>query len=404
MMQSPADREGQLVMARGHLDQLLETIARRGFRLMGPTVRDGAIVYDEISSSADLPAGWTDEQDGGQYRLRRRGDDALFGYNVGPQSWKRYLFPPSSLLSRVRSEDGLSLAAVDEPDTAPLAFIGVRSCELHAIAIQDRVFLGGRHADPVYADRREGAFIVAVNCGQAGGTCFCVSMQTGPRAQSGFDLALTELLDAGRHEFLVEIGTDRGAEVMNQVPYRGALAADAEAADQIIQRTAASMGRQMDTGGIKDLLYANFEHPRWEDVAGRCLACGNCTMACPTCFCFSVENVSDLTGTQAELHRSWDSCFTMDHSYLHGGSVRVTNRSRYRQWMTHKLATWIDQFGTSGCVGCGRCITWCPVGIDITEEVAAIRADDGAVTGGPDGAARTGPAGLAAQEGQTGDA
>jgi sulfhydrogenase subunit beta (sulfur reductase) len=388
MMQPPADRGGQLVMARNDLDQLLEAITRRGFRLIGPTVRDGAIVYDEMSSSADLPAGWTDEQDGGTYRLRRRGDEALFGYNVGPQSWKRHLFPPSSLLSRARTEDGVSFAAADGHEASPLAFIGVRSCELHAIAIQDRVFLGGRHVDPVYADRREGAFIVAVNCGQAGGTCFCVSMQTGPRAQAGFDLALTELLDDGRHDFLVEIGTTRGAEVMSEVECRAAPTADVAAADQIIRRTAASMGRQMDTGGIKDLLYENFEHPRWEEVAGRCLACGNCTMACPTCFCFSVENVSDLTGTQAELHRSWDSCFTMDHSYLHGGAVRVTNRSRYRQWMTHKLATWIDQFGTSGCVGCGRCITWCPVGIDITEEVAAIRAEP------PDQAAG----------GQTGDA
>jgi ferredoxin len=374
-MQPSTDREAGLVVARGHLDQLLDAITRRGFRLIGPTLRDGAIVYDEISSSADLPAGWTDEQDGGTYRLRRRGDEALFGYNVGPQSWKRHLFPPSSLLSRVRSEDGMSFAAAEEE--APLAFIGVRSCELHAIAIQDRVFLGGRHQDPVYADRREGAFIVAVNCGQAGGTCFCVSMQTGPRAQSGFDLALTEFLDGDRHEFLVEIGTARGADVMTEVTCRAARPADAATADQIIDHTAASMGRQMDTNGIKDLLYANFEHPRWEEVAGRCLACGNCTMACPTCFCFSVENVSDLSGTQAELHRSWDSCFTMDHSYLHGGAVRVSNRSRYRQWMTHKLATWIDQFGTSGCVGCGRCITWCPVGIDITEEVAAIRAEDG---------------------------
>jgi sulfhydrogenase subunit beta (sulfur reductase) len=374
-MQPPADREGQLVMALGDFDHLLSAITGRGFRLIGPTVRDGAIVYDEIASSADLPAGWTDEQDGGTYRLRRRGDEALFGYNVGPQSWKRYLFPPSSLLSRVRSEDGVSFAAAEE--SAPLAFIGVRSCELHAIAIQDRVFLGGRHPDPVYADRREGAFIVAVNCGQAGGTCFCVSMQTGPRAQSGFDLALTEFHDGGRHEFLVEIGTDRGTDVMTEVVSRAAQPADVTTADQIIERTAASMGRQMDTSGIKDLLYANFEHPRWEEVASRCLACGNCTMACPTCFCFSVENMSDLTGAEEELQRSWDSCFTMDHSYLHGGAVRVSNRSRYRQWMTHKLGTWIDQFGTSGCVGCGRCITWCPVGIDITEEVAAIRAEEG---------------------------
>ncbi|MFJ9370059.1 4Fe-4S dicluster domain-containing protein [Nocardia sp. NPDC101769] len=392
-MESYAGEGDQLVMARGDFDMLLEAITRRGFRLIGPTARDGAIVYDDISSSDDLPAGWTDDQDGGTYRLRRRGDDALFGYNVGPQSWKRNLFPPSSLLSRVRSDDGVSFAAAGTETETPLAFIGVRSCDLHAIGIQDRIFLGGQHVDPIYADRREGAFIVAVNCGQAGGTCFCVSMQAGPRAESGFDLALTELLDDDQHEFLVEIGTGRGAEVMAEVTCRAAQAVDTETAGQIIDRTAASMGRQMDTGGIKELLYANFEHPRWDEVAGRCLACGNCTMVCPTCFCFSVENVTDLTGTRAELHRSWDSCFTMDHSYLHGGSVRVSNRSRYRQWMTHKLATWIDQFDTSGCIGCGRCITWCPVGIDITEEVAAIRADDGAVVGGPP-----------VQEAETGDA
>ena len=135
------------------------------------------------------------------------------------------------------------------------------------------------------------------------------------------------------------------------------------------------MGREMNTDGIHDLLLANLEHPRWEEVAGRCLTCGNCTMVCPTCFCTSVEDTSDLAGVSAERSRRWDSCFTMDFSYIHGGSVRASPKSRYRQWMTHKLATWWDQFGSSGCVGCGRCITWCPVGIDITEEVRAIRAE-----------------------------
>jgi ferredoxin len=135
------------------------------------------------------------------------------------------------------------------------------------------------------------------------------------------------------------------------------------------------MARAMPELNLVDLLKENYAHPRWDDVAERCVTCGNCTMVCPTCFCFSVTDTSSLTGEDPERHRSWDSCFTMDHSYLHGGSVRVSGRSRYRQWMTHKLATWHDQFGTSGCVGCGRCITWCPAGIDITEEVAAIAAD-----------------------------
>ena len=373
----------QRVIARADLDQLLAAIARRGFRLIGPTVRDGAIVYDDISTSADLPAGWTDEQDGGRYRLHRRDDEALFGYAVGPQSWKRYLFPPTSVVWR--SGQDRAAAEAEAEAGPPMAFIGVRSCELRAIAIQDQVFLGGQRVDPVYAGRREGTFLVAVNCGTAGGTCFCVSMDAGPKAESGFDLALTELMDGGRHEFLVEAGTGRGADVLSEVTSRPAGQPDAQAADLVTERTAASMGRQLDTGGIKDLLYGNFEHPRWDDVASRCLTCGNCTMVCPTCFCFSITEVTDLAGAQAEQQRSWDSCFTVDHSYLHGGPVRVSGRSRYRQWMTHKLATWIDQFGTSGCVGCGRCITWCPVGIDITEEAAAIRASDGDTSGGAGG-------------------
>ncbi len=249
----------------------------------------------------------------------------------------------------------------------------MRACELHAIAIQDRVFLDGAHVDPHYRARREGTFIIAVNCSRAGGTCFCASMNTGPKAKAGFDLALTELVDKNGHYFLIEAGTDTGHALLAELPRRAATQDDVEAAESIVARTAASMGREMRTDDLHELLLGNLEHPRWDNVAERCLTCGNCTMVCPTCFCSSVEDSSDLAGTETSRSRRWDSCFTMDFSYIHGGSVRSTARSRYRQWMTHKLATWHDQFGTSGCVGCGRCITWCPVGIDITEEVRAIR-------------------------------
>jgi ferredoxin len=149
-----------------------------------------------------------------------------------------------------------------------------------------------------------------------------------------------------------------------------------DAAAAVVERAAASLGRAMQSDDVRDLLMRNLEHRRWDQVADRCLSCGNCTMVCPTCFCTTVEETSGLTGAESARSRRWDSCFTMDFSYIHGGSVRSSTRSRYRQWMTHKLATWHDQFDMSGCVGCGRCITWCPVGIDITEEVRAIR-DDG---------------------------
>ena len=355
------------------LRELFGVLRANGYLLVGPRLREGAIIYDELVSINDLPAGWTDDQEGGKYRLRKRQDNALFGYAVGPHSWKKFLFPPVLRQWHAQRSDGGFQFSTEQQKTPKYAFIGVRSCELHAMAIQDRVFMGEKFADPVYSERRKNAFIVAVNCSQAGGTCFCVSMKTGPKAQAGFDLALTEVIEEGQHYFVVEIGTEKGAGILAQIAHRAAGEQEQRAAGLIVERTAGQMGRTMDTTGIKELLYRNYEHPRWDDVASRCLTCANCTMVCPTCFCSTVEDVTDLTGGHAERWRKWDSCFNVDFSHITSGSIRPSTKSRYRQWMTHKLATWIDQFGTSGCVGCGRCITWCPVAIDITEEVRAIR-------------------------------
>jgi ferredoxin len=367
-------RDGASVLDEQGLASLLTTLRARGYRLVGPTVSSGAIVYAEIEGAHDLPRGIGDEQDAGRYRLVERGDDARFGYAVGPHSWKQELLPPVVRLWRARrSDDGFELIDDDGDAPGPTAFIGVRSCDLHAIAIQDRVLLGGAFADADYASRRADVFVVAVNCGQAASTCFCVSMDTGPRAERGYDLALTELLD-GEHRFLVETGSSAGASVLAAVPSRPAVLADLEAAQAASQHAADQQVRTLETAGLRERLQASYEDPRWDEVADRCLTCGNCTLVCPTCFCTSIQDTTDLTGDIAERERRWDSCFGVYYSHINGGSVRRAGAARYRQWLTHKLSTWHDQFDTSGCVGCGRCIAWCPVGIDITEEAAAVGA------------------------------
>jgi Fe-S-cluster-containing hydrogenase component 2 len=361
------------ILENDHLQTLIDVLRKRGYQVIGPTLGEGAIIYDELNSTANLPIGWTDEQDGGAYRLKKRNDKALFGYNVGPHSWKKYLLSSELRLWKIKRNGGSFQIATENEAARKFAFVGVRSCDIHAISIQDKVFMNGQYIDRHYKSRREDTFIVAVNCGKAGGTCFCVSMNTGPKAIFGFDLAMTEILEGKNHFFLVETGTELGAKILRLIPHKEASEKEKSVADGVLKKTAEQMGRSMDTANIKDLFYRNYEHPRWNNVAERCLTCANCTMVCPTCFCTTVEDVTDLTGEHAERWRKLDSCFTMDFSYIHGGSVRASTKSRYRHWITHKLATWIDQFGTSGCVGCGRCITWCPVAIDITEEVHAIR-------------------------------
>jgi sulfhydrogenase subunit beta (sulfur reductase) len=353
--------------------EMIEHLREAGYTVIAPVLRDGAIIYDEIAAIGDLPVGWTDEQEAGSYAVKKRNDDALFGYVVGPHSWKKFLFPPKLKLWQAKRKNKGFEIEENTDDIPKYAFIGVRSCELNAIAIQDKVFEDGSFRDPYYQKVREKLFIVAVNCTQAGKTCFCVSMNTGPRAKSGYDISLTEVIDQQDHYFLLHQLSPKGEELASRIAARDASPVEIQRADAAVKNAESNMGRQMNTEGIKDLLYNNHEHPQWSEVAARCLTCANCTLVCPTCFCSTVEDITDLRGEHTERWRRWDSCFTLDFSKVAGGNFRSSPMSRYRQWMTHKLASWFDQFGTSGCVGCGRCITWCPVGIDITQEVQKIR-------------------------------
>ena len=355
-------------LAKPALQGLIDRLREGGYEVIGPRVADGAVTLGEISSLADLPHGVRDEQQPGRYRLALVEESGYFDHVVGPHSLKPYLFPPrTAVLEVLRVRDSWE-ARVPDPPRPKRAVIGVRSCDLHALAIQDRVFLHGPHPDPEYAARREGLFLVAMNCSRSAATCFCASMNTGPSVTDGADLVLTELVTG----FVVRVGTEAGAHVLGGLCEREPTLDELTAANEVPQCAAVQQTRRINAATVHDTLMNNLEHPRWADVSKRCLSCANCTMVCPTCFCSTVNEVTDLAGDRTTRERVWESCFNEEHSHTASGAIHPTTKSRYRQWLTHKLATWIDQFDTSGCVGCGRCITWCPVGIDITEEVAAM--------------------------------
>lgn len=366
------DRAVRYYFPKTRFQALVDELWRRGYTVLGPQLDQAAIVYGELRAVEQLPRGWREEQEPGKYRLLPGDPDLWFQFAVGPHSWKRYFFPPVTTLVQLQPLKTGGWQFQNLPEPVPrYAMIGVRGCELAAMGIQDRVFVDGPYQDPVYVQRRQQACLIAVNCSHPANTCFCPSMKTGPRCESGFDLALTELQDG----FVCEIGTDLGESLLDVCEAEEATLRQMEDAEGRQQGAEQSISKRMNTNGLQQLLQGNPDHPMWETVAQRCLSCTNCTMVCPTCFCSSVSELTDLQTGEIERQRTWDSCFNPDFSYMNGSVVRDDIRSRYRQWLTHKLSTWHDQFESSGCVGCGRCITWCPVGIDLTEEVATLQGD-----------------------------
>ena len=374
----------RLYLNRSDLDRLVQALRGQGYQVLGPQVADGVVAMRPLESTDQLPQGVRDQQAGGSYRLVDGQPELTFEYVVGQDSPKQHLFPANMRLFQFHLEGSAFVLDAGPPQVPKLAFLGVRPCELAAIAVQDRVFALDEpgtfrcESEPWYQQVRQQAMFIAVNCIHPGGTCFCASWGTGPQASRGFDLALTELRDG----FVVEVGSKQGAALAGVLPLRETSPAEVELAELKLQRAREHMGRQLDTGGLPELLEQNLEHPEWDDVARRCLSCGNCTMVCPTCFCCSVTDATDLAGDKATRTRQWESCYTHQFTYTIAGPERNTIRGRYRHWLRHKLGTWHKQFGTSGCVGCGRCITWCPVGIDLTEEVRRIRQQGGVRSSG----------------------
>lgn len=362
----------QQFLFHDQLQQLINILRDNGYSCIGPQVKDNAIIYDDLTHARQLPWGVRDHQRPGEYLLEQTNENQAFSWANGPQGLKPLLFKASETVWTVKKNATGHLEFIPEKlPQKPLAVFGVRACDIAGMLVQDKILINDKYVDTRYQQRRESLFIIAVNCTYSSNNCFCVSAGTGPEVKESYDLLMTEL-DNG---FTISAGTARGEQILKNLPLTEASPQQQNESIHRVQQNAASQSKRIpldNQRGLRDLLFSNLEHPRWKEVADRCLSCGNCTLVCPTCFCHTETDHPAIDDSESKHIKEWDSCFTAGHSDVGGHILRDDTRKRYRQWLTHKVGSWFDQFDTSGCIGCGRCITWCPVGIDITEELAAI--------------------------------
>lgn len=356
------------VLKKESFGLLLAALRSDGFKVVSPQVEDGAVEWLEVFEAREIAQAFADAQQPGSYRLHQSESGGWFSIVHGAPSLKNLTYKPRQPLVRIIQDESGIRFEPHQPAAEKMAVIGVRPCDIAAFKIQKKVFLEGEYTDEYFRAAAENLLIVAVNCSHAHETCFCASMNCGPKAESGFDISLTELGES----FVIEAGSDVGQTLLAELNLPEAGETELADAAAKIQACADSQQRQMLQNNLPDSLYAAHHHAHWEEVATRCLSCANCTMVCPTCFCHAVEETADLAHEKSERVRVWDSCFNPEHGYIHGKNMRPTTAERYRMWMTHKLGSWIDQFGSSGCTGCGRCITWCPAGIDLVAEAKAV--------------------------------
>ncbi|HFE39319.1 MAG TPA: sulfite reductase subunit A, partial [Gammaproteobacteria bacterium] len=344
-----------------------------GYLLLGPQLQRGAIVYDHFTSVKQLVQGIIDTQNPGEYSTKSTDNQRFFSWASAAQSLKPLCFSPRETLWKSKKTAQAELTFQEQkPITEAMAIIGAKACDLAGLALQDQHFLQQEYIDPYYEQRRNALFIVAVDCSHPATTCFCASTGDGPAVSINFDIRLSELDDG----FIVTAGSQPGQLIVDTLQLSDASSIQLSEQARQLQSAVAQQTRSLPDKDVKNTLKKRQANPHWKNIGEQCLACGNCTATCPSCFCHSEHDESPLGADQVSHVRQWDSCFNQDHSYIHGIVIRAESKDRYRQWMTHKFSSWIEQYGRSGCTGCGRCITWCPVGIDVTKELAILCASE----------------------------
>lgn len=331
----------------GWLDALMKS-----FDVLGPVKsKRGQVVFEHLKNANSL-------------------DLAYCSTMLGP---RQFIYPSRQTLFDIDRGTGNCQTIVRQKAKKKMIF-AIHPCDMHAISVLDRTFLGD-FKDTYYRKAREDTLTVVLNCNQACDSGFCASMGTGPFLQlkDGFDVVLT----AKEQNYLMEFGSERGKAVAKKAKgLKKPKKEDFTEKKEIETAAMRSFSKQIDTDGLPELLMRNLDHPVYKRTAdARCLGCTNCTMVCPTCYCYNMEETTSYDLRTTIRSRYWDSCQELNFAKVHEGNFRSSREARLRQFVTHKLATWVQQYGCFGCIGCGRCMTWCPTKIDLTEMAKEIQQD-----------------------------
>ncbi len=343
----------------GELRKLFNALRLRGHRVIAPKLEDGVIRLKEVSSFDEIPYGWEDIQAPGKYSVREGGKH----FRHGPDAPKRILYPSRLELFRIRPDWSVEYPKERFP---PTALFAIKPCDLASISVMDRV--QGGVGDPYYLALREKLVIIVENCVEPGATCFCSTMGTGPEARDGFDVAYTRLDD---DLVVFRPGSDLGVELLSELSLEPATDEVLRKYYDVLRSASLRARAPFELERLPDELELGLNSPVFKEVAERCFGCAGCNMVCPTCFCFDVIDEPELDGGAVRV-RVWDGCFSYTYAEVAGGNFRKDLWARYRHWVLHKFAYWVRQFGVFGCVGCGRCITWCPAGIDLREIIRGV--------------------------------
>ena len=302
------------------------------------------------------------------FKVLEKGEEPLTVYANTKNAPKNVFFPRTEVMMRyTRTTKGVELKSEDV-DARDAVLFGVRPCDARSFALLDMLFDQEKYKDPYYIEKRAKTAVVTLACSHPPYTsCFCTSVGGHPVDKTGSDVLLTDLGD----QYLAEFLTAKGE---NLVKYFGDAKADGAAEQKkeaIVAQAGGEIKSKIPAKEIKPILDVNFEHPFWNTIYQKCLACGTCTYLCPTCHCFDISD--EMKYDDGRRLRNWDSCmFALFTKETSGHNPRQSQKERWRQRTMHKFKYYVDNFDAIACVGCGRCVMYCPVNIDIRKIVEDI--------------------------------